>query len=169
VLSYKSASFQVAFPVVAQISFPDRPLTQWGRWFILIGAAWLTVITAAGESPATPLPLIGQPLSNRKILIVGATTDSFPYGYLGDDGALTGFGGDLLDAVARVMNLQIKRVSMPGRQLQARFRTGEFDFLQALSQTGDRETYAEFSVPYLTLQSAILCRNKTAQSSGWKI
>jgi signal transduction histidine kinase len=92
------------------------------------------------------------PVALRQPLIVGVTTDSFPYGYKSDDGQWTGFSVDLLDAVAAEMGLQIHRVAAPGKDLQARFKGGEFDFMQALSQTPEREAYADFSVPYLTLQ-----------------
>ena len=118
------------------------------------------MIAGALENPPSPPPLVGHPLSERKTLVVGATTDSFPYGYTGDDGVWTGFGGVLLNALARVINLNIHRVAMPGRELHRRFREGEFDFLQALSQTPERETYADFSVPYLTLQGAIFIQKE---------
>ena len=107
-----------------------------------------------------PSALIGHPLSERQPLIVGAITDSFPYCYAGEDQKWTGFAVDLLDAVTRVMNLKIQRVVLPGREHQERFRRGEFDLLQSFSQTAERETYVEFSVPFLTLQGAIFVRKR---------
>ena len=94
------------------------------------------------------------------MLIVGAANDSFPYSFAEPGQPPTGFGVDLLDAVARVMNLRIQRVVQSSRQIQERFRDGEFDFLQSLSQTKDREAYAEFSVPFLNLQGAIFIQKK---------
>jgi signal transduction histidine kinase/CheY-like chemotaxis protein len=96
-----------------------------------------------------------ESLAARQPLHVGTTSDSFPYGYTGPDGKWTGFSSDLFNAVARVTNLQFVREGAPGKQLQERFRLGEFDLLQALSQTADRERYAEFSVPFVTLQGTI--------------
>jgi len=113
-------------------------------------------VTAQSE----PAPLIGRPLAERPLLVVGATTDSYPYGYVGSDGVWTGFGGDLLNAVARVMNLRIQRVVEPGRVLQEHFREGRFDFLQSLSQTSERDAYAEFSVPFLTLEGALFVQKQ---------
>jgi PAS domain S-box-containing protein len=139
--------------IAASLFLPRRV-----RGLSLLVAGMLVGALAHGAEPAAPshpAPLIGRPLSERPRLIVGATTDSYPYGYIGTDGVWTGFGGDLLNAVARVMNLRIERAVLPGRELQEHFRRGEFDFLQSLSQTTDRETYAEFSVPFLTLEGAV--------------
>ncbi len=116
---------------------------------------------AAPEPAATRRPNLTRPLSERQPLVVGVTTDSFPYGYIDKDGRCTGFTVDLLDAVARVMNLRIIRVTAEGRVMQQRFRDGEFDFLQALSQTAEREVYGDFSVPYLTLQGALFVRKSS--------
>ena len=146
---------------------PHTPTARlfWRLCVFLVGSnlAWLAVCAAAPNETVLPVPLVVQPLAERQVLVVGASTDSFPYGYIGDDGVWTGFAGDLLNAVARVMNLRIQRVAMPGRQLHDRFRKGEFDFLQALSQTPDRESYAEFSVPFLTLQGAIFVQKRGGQ------
>jgi len=108
----------------------------------------------AAEPAAYPVEL-EKSLSARQPLVVGVTVDSYPYGFLDKDGQPTGFSSDILDALARVMNLKIKRVAAPGRDIQERFRLGEFDMLQILSQTADRENYADFSVPFLTLQGTI--------------
>jgi two-component system cell cycle sensor histidine kinase/response regulator CckA len=127
---------------------------------IVVFAATLAaaVAHAAPESAAARRPDLTRPLSERQPLVVGVTTDSFPYAYMGDDGQCTGYSVDLLNAVARVMNLRIIRVPAESRVLQQRFRAGEFDFLQALSQTAEREAYGDFSVPYLTLQGALFVR-----------
>jgi signal transduction histidine kinase len=117
--------------------------------------AWAAGPSAAAEAAPAAAPRIGQPLHERKVLTVGVATDSFPYSYLDRDGRLTGFGCDLLNALCRVMNLRIERVARPSRQVQAGFHMGEYDLLQSLSQTEEREGYAEFSVPYLTLQGAL--------------
>jgi len=101
-------------------------------------------------------------LSLRQPLIVGVTTDSFPYGYRDDDGQWTGFSVDLLDAVAAEMGLQLRRVAAPGKELQARFKAGEFDMMQALSQSPERDTYADFSVPYLTLQGTLFVQKRNS-------
>jgi two-component system cell cycle sensor histidine kinase/response regulator CckA len=101
-----------------------------------------------------------QPLSRRQPLVVGVTSDSYPHGFINDRGEWVGFSTDLFDALARVINIEFRRVSAPGKELFARFKAGEFDVLQAYSQTTEREAYTDFSFPYLTLQGAVFVRNR---------
>ena len=129
------------------------------RFLLALGlAAGVAAKSFTAVEGGSPAPHVGQPLSQRGTLIVGGANDTYPYGYIGPDGGWIGFSGDVMEAVARVMNLSIKRVGLSSREVQDRFRDGEFDFLQSLSQTTDRDRYADFSVPFLTLQGAIFVR-----------
>lgn len=128
------------------------------RWVVGVVALGLGVVAWAQPAAENLRPDFSRTLAERQPLVVGVTGDSFPYGYLDGGGVLRGFSVDLLDAVAKVMNLKIRRVVAPNNSVQARFRDGGFDFLQALSQTTEREEYTDFSVPFLTLQGAIFVR-----------
>lgn len=123
-------------------------------------AALCASVGASGQAAAPAPKPAPAPLANRHPLVVGVTTDSYPYGFLDEHGRLTGFSTDLFDAVVRVLGLEIRRTALPGRELHERFRLGEFDLLQAFSQTTDRDSYADFSVPFLTLQGAIFVQKK---------
>jgi len=101
------------------------------------------------------------PLTQQHPLIVGAPSDSFPYAYTNNEGQLAGFSVDLLDAVARIMRLDIQRVGAPGIEIQRRFSEGVFDMLQTYSQTPSRDEYCDFSVPFLTLQGAIFVQKQS--------
>lgn len=114
----------------------------------------LLIIPLAVTAQTNP-PRHELPLSQRSPLIVGAGGDSFPYAYTNEEGLLAGFTVDLLDAVARVMRLDLERVGAPGIEIHRRFSQGEFDLLQTYSQTPSRDEYSDFSVPFLTLQGAI--------------
>src|SRR5215217_5346303 len=98
---------------------------------------------------------IHRPLHDRQPLIVGVTADSFPYGFITSEGRWSGYSSDLMDAVARTMHLEIRREAYPSSDSHRRFKAGEFDLLQAFSQTEDRQSFADFSVPYLSLQGAV--------------
>jgi two-component system cell cycle sensor histidine kinase/response regulator CckA len=129
---------------------------------LVVAILWPPALLPAQETtPAHPVRA-GQPLSERGELSVGMANDSFPYSYAAPDGQVRGFGVDLLNAVARVMNLPVRRISAPSRMIQERFREGEFDLLQALSQTAERQSYATFSVPYLTLQGALFVQKRNS-------
>jgi two-component system, cell cycle sensor histidine kinase and response regulator CckA len=124
--------------------------------------ACLTVLIAAapaaraqaGPMPAAPL----TPLSQRQPLSVGAFTDAYPYSYIDSDGRLAGFAVNVLDAVARAVNLRIERVSAPAVQIRERFRNGEFELLQyqGISAPSD---FVEYSVPFLSLQGCVYVRD----------
>ena len=105
---------------------------------------------------------IDTPSSSPLPLVAGAAIDSFPKSYLGSSGNCEGFSVDLLDAVARVMNLKIDRIVAPAAELHRRFQAGEFDLLQTYSPGPGRELYAEFSVQFMSLQGAVFVRKNAA-------
>ncbi|MEO7600091.1 MAG: transporter substrate-binding domain-containing protein [Opitutus sp.] len=111
----------------------------------------LTVVPGVLPLSADTLP----PLSERQPITVGVTADSFPYGFITPDGRWSGYSSELMDAVARTMHLEIKREAASSSDSHRRFKAGEFDILQAYSQTKERQAFADFSVPYLTLQGAV--------------
>jgi two-component system cell cycle sensor histidine kinase/response regulator CckA len=128
------------------------PLAAYGIACLVV-AGWFAV---PGAAAAETLP------GNRHqhpLLTIGASVDNYPYSFVGPSGPLQGFAVDLLDAVARVMQLQVRRETGSGPELATRFARGEFDALQVLSQSPDRESTTDFTVPYLTLQSCLFVRD----------
>jgi signal transduction histidine kinase/ABC-type amino acid transport substrate-binding protein/ActR/RegA family two-component response regulator len=99
------------------------------------------------------------PLSDRQPLLVGAYTDAYPYSYTDSDGRLAGFAVDILDAVARAVNLRIERVAGPAVQIRERFQNGEFEMLQYHAVSSSSAAFADFSVPFLGLQGCIYVRD----------
>jgi two-component system cell cycle sensor histidine kinase/response regulator CckA len=131
-----------------------------GALLSALGTGALTL--QAQREPAAELsrPDFTRSLVQRQPLVVGAANDGFPYAYTDPSGRLQGFSTELLDAVARVMNLSIRREVDASQSMQERFRKGEFDLMQAYSQASDRDSYTDFSVPYLMLQGAIFVQKK---------
>lgn len=97
-------------------------------------------------------------VATERPLIAGAASDAFPNSFVGAEGRCEGFAVDLLDAVARVMDLSLERVVAPSAELHARFEAGEFDFLQAYTPGPGRERFADFSAHYMSLQGAVFVR-----------
>ncbi len=108
--------------------------------------------SAAQGSSAQPQPTTGRVLS------VGVYTDSYPFSFNDERGQLTGFSVDLTDALARKMNVPIKRVVHSPDELNRRFQAGEFDFLQMLRETSDRAAWADFSIPYVYADQVVFLR-----------
>ncbi len=116
--------------------------------------AGFCIFGIAALVPASGAPAPDAPAA----IVVGAPSDSYPYCFQDGTGKLDGFAVDLFDAVARAMDLNIRRAVMPSRELQARFVNGDFDVMQAYSRSPSREAIAEFTVPYLTLQGCVFVR-----------
>jgi PAS domain S-box-containing protein len=102
------------------------------------------------------------PLADRAPFVIGAAASGSPYGYQDARGEWRGFAVELLDETLRAMQLTGRRVGVAGYELQQRFRDGEFDILQGFSDTAERESYADFTVPYLVLNGAIFVSKQHA-------
>ena len=143
------------------------PLAAFGvAGLIVAGCLGLTRARAADE----PRPDLHQ----RPLLVVGVNTDNYPYSFAGPREPLQGFAVDTFDAVARVMHLQFRRETGTGPQIGARFARGEFDALQLFSQSPDRESAVDFTVPILTLQGCFFVRDdsmvkKLADLAGQRV
>ena len=145
---------RLTFAPRVQVAFISTALLA-----LLLTSSVFATEPATAEPPRTNnlLPALNQPV------FVGSPSDSFPTSYLGPDGRWTGFTADLLQAIARVMRLDLQRVSAPGIEIYRRFHEGEFDMLQTFSQTAARDEFADFTVPFLTLQGTVFIeKNKTA-------
>ncbi len=101
-----------------------------------------------------------QDRSIESELRVGTPSDNYPYSFLDEKGTVTGFACDLLDAVARQMDLKIKRFAVPGLDLSEHFQRGEYDILQLSPSMPEQASYADFSVPYLILDGALFVRKE---------
>jgi two-component system, cell cycle sensor histidine kinase and response regulator CckA len=106
------------------------------------------------RTPPATLPRLREPIR------VGAASDSFPYSFVDERGQLGGFAVDVLDAAARAMNLKIERTILPAKEIQERFRQGEFDMLQSYGEAPDRLQFADFAVPYLNVRGAVFVRER---------
>jgi two-component system cell cycle sensor histidine kinase/response regulator CckA len=122
----------------------------------------LALLCLAGSVPLRADPNPGAPIENEpappRVIVVGAATDSYAYSFSDPKGGVEGFAVDLMAAVTRVMNLQVRQEIGKSRDLQARFARGEFDCLQSYSFSPSHEAIADLSVPYLTLQGAVYVR-----------
>jgi signal transduction histidine kinase/CheY-like chemotaxis protein len=124
--------------------------------------AGILALLAAPHAQAQVSPesaLQPTPLSERQPLTVGVYTDAYPYSYINSEGRLAGFTVDILDAVARAVNLRIERVPGPAVQIRDRFQNGEFEMLQYHGVSTGSSSYADFSVPFLSLQGCIYVRD----------
>ena len=120
---------------------------------------WLAALILAGPAaPAQDPPAAERDLS--KPILLGVLESSFPYQYRDADGKLTGFSIDLSAAIARVMNLRFQLVPLANTGAADALRSGRIDALQFWSESAERRTFAEFSVPIMRVETiAVIRRN----------
>ncbi len=132
---------------------------RWGGRGTL-GVILAFALTARGDPPESLPPHPGlPPLSQRQPISVGVFSDAYPYSTVGSDGIPQGFAVDVLDAVAKAVNLRFERTVGPANQIRARFENGSFDMLQYHGVTPARRSYALFGTPFLSLQGCVYVRS----------
>lgn len=93
-------------------------------------------------------------------VVVGSTSDGFPYSYRAPSGEFDGFVSELMDLVAAQAHLKVVRAGGPGLEINRRFESGEFDCAQQYTITPARQAFAEFTSPILTNPlCAVVARN----------
>ena len=101
------------------------------------------------------------PESASAELVVGFPADSYPYSFQTAKG-MEGFTVDLFAAVVRTMGLHFHPDVRKSIEMQSHFLQGDFDMLLMYSHSKAREAFAEFTVPYLTLQGGVFVRKGSA-------
>jgi two-component system, cell cycle sensor histidine kinase and response regulator CckA len=109
-------------------------------------------------------PTVAQPPPDRfsRPVLVATQTDNFPHSYLNEEGEAEGFAVDLLDAIARVMDISIQRVLLPSQDMKADLIAGKVDVLQAYSFDPARETFAAFSTSFLEIQGGFFINKRNS-------
>ncbi len=130
-------------------------------WFIagllpLVVASASVVASAGGQ--VVPPPDRTEPRSeNPRPIRVGVLTDNYPLSFTDGDQPV-GFVVDLLAAIEEVMGLHFERVPGTTDVITRAFVSGDLDMLQTYADDPARESYADFSVPYLTMAGSIFAR-----------
>jgi signal transduction histidine kinase/CheY-like chemotaxis protein/ABC-type amino acid transport substrate-binding protein len=113
--------------------------------------------------PAAEAPPPLQISANPPALLVGGTTDNYPYSYLDENQQLTGFAVEVFDAVARQMHIRYQRVLGPGSEIADRFLAGNLTVHPFFTKAQSRVINAEYSVPFVSLQMTLFTRRGDAR------
>ena len=93
-----------------------------------------------------------------RVVRVGTLTDNYPFSFRDKDGQVTGFAFDLINEIEAVMPIRFDRVVGVTKDINQAFREGQIDVQQSYAHFPERESEADFSVPYLTMSGAIIVR-----------
>ncbi len=97
-------------------------------------------------------------LAPSQVLTVSAANDNFPYSYRDPSGKLTGYGVDMLDAVAEVLHARLERSEVPATQDIANLTSGRYAIGQFHAINPSREAPCEYSQPILVNYGDIFVR-----------
>jgi arginine/lysine/histidine/glutamine transport system substrate-binding/permease protein len=151
--------------------------SRWWRWGGLAGV--VLAITVACVAPSQSPERWSQPRSivdDPTILVVSTEPAFPPFVYLTDDDQLTGFDVELMNEVARRLDLQVDYAYIPFDGLFATLEAETADAsVDAITITAERDESVDFSRPYFKSGLAIAVRanatdiNSLEDLSGKKV
>lgn len=97
--------------------------------------------------------------AEQQTIIVGTNAEYSPFEYLDDDGNITGFDYDLLEAIAKEENVKLVWKDMPFDSLMGSMEVGDVQVIAAgIGPTEDRKKSVDFSDVYYTGTQCIISR-----------
>jgi len=114
------------------------------------------MVSVFAEAPSPPERDLSEPIR------VGVTDSFFPYSFLDSDQVRKGFSVDLMEAVAKVMDLRLQRVPVINSAMGDALRSGQIDMIQNWSETPARLSFTRYSTPYLRCETVILVHKDNA-------
>jgi PAS domain S-box-containing protein len=128
--------------------------------FVLLSVAFTIVPCIAKDYiPSTYKPVILESASEL---------DYPPFSLVQSDGSADGFSVDLLKAVTRAVNLDIRFSVGPWKKIKQDLIDGNLDVLPLVSYSTERDEVLDFTAPYLRMHGTIFVRKgeKSIQTEG---
>lgn len=119
-----------------------------------VSCACLLAVTFTALAAAEQVPT----KQADQAILVGGTTDNYPYSYLDENGKLTGFAVEVFDAVARQMDIKYTRVLGAASDVSSRFLAGQLTVHPLSTRSESRAFNAEYSLSFVSLQMAVFRR-----------
>ena len=95
--------------------------------------------------------------AEQQTIIIGTNAEYSPFEYLDDDGNITGFDYDLLEAIAKEENVKLVWKDMPFDSLMGSMEAGDVQVIAAgIGPTEDRKKSVDFSDVYYTGTQCII-------------
>lgn len=112
-----------------------------------VAGLWLALTFVTGPAAVEQTPVR-----------VGVLTDNYPFSFREADDRVQGFSYELVAEIEQVMGLKLERVVGSTGEINPAFVAGQLDLLQSYVEFTERDAYADFSVPYLTMTGMIFVR-----------
>ena len=99
-------------------------------------------------------------LATHKKIVVGGEMDWAPFDFVDETGQYAGVANDYLKVIGEKLGIEVKIVTGPSwDELLAMIRNKEIDLLPAIYHSKERETFVNFTTPYLKLTEFIFTRS----------
>jgi len=137
-----------------------------GLWFTnaVHSHAQNTIDNATASIQLTPTE---KAWLDRHPVITIAGPRSFPPFHYYEEGKLKGISSDYTTQIAAKLGLKLRILTdLPWPQVLESVQQGEIDLITCIAKTAERETYLDFSVPYLTFPLVIITRDNSPLMSG---
>ena len=97
--------------------------------------------------------------AEQQTIVIGTNAEYSPFEYLDDNGNITGFDYDLLEAIAKEENVKLVWKDMPFDSLMGSMEAGDVQVIAAgIGPTEDRKKSVDFSDVYYTGTQCIISR-----------
>lgn len=95
----------------------------------------------------------------KRTLTVGTNAEYAPFDYLDENGNITGFDIDLIEAIAKSQDIEIVWRDLPFDSLIGSMEAGDLDVIAAaIGPTSERKKSVDFSDVYYTGSQSIICK-----------
>ncbi|WP_161629944.1 transporter substrate-binding domain-containing protein [Desulfogranum mediterraneum] len=125
------------------------------------------------DQSATPLPLPILSaeekafIKNHPLLRLGVDPEFFPFEYLDQSGSYSGITSDYIQLLNKRLGLKMQIVpDLSWDEVISKSKKREVDILPCVGQTKERQTYLNFSAPYLNFQRVVIARSDFPFISG---
>jgi PAS domain S-box-containing protein len=88
-------------------------------------------------------------------LRVGIDLNGEPMTFVDAKGVAGGFAVEIMDAIAKEMNIDVVYVARPWAEMVEEFKAGRIDALANITYTTDRAKFIEFTAPHIVMTGAI--------------
>jgi len=121
-------------------------------WILLVIAA---LLMAGCQSKGKDS--VYEKIQNEKKVVVGTSADYPPYEYVDESGKMVGFDIELMEEIAKRMDVALEWQDMPFDSLIAAVQEGKIDMsISCFNYTEERDQLVDFSDPYHTSQDAFI-------------
>jgi ABC-type amino acid transport substrate-binding protein len=127
---------------------------------------------SGGEvAPSVAAPAIAESSSlNGQEIRVAVNAQFRPFVYVGQDGEMTGFDIELMNALADAAGLVVTYTDLPFSEIIGRVARGEYDAaVSAITITEERSRIVDFTAPYFDTSQAVVSFLGTGQGLAVRV